>query len=403
MNHSVDISADNLRLDDLGTNLSRTTALVGAIALAAAIILAFLSESSRPHFFYTYVVSFTFYVSLSLGALFFVLIQHMTKAGWSVVVRRLAEGIACNFVLLALLAVPLLFGLETVFHWADPEHVAHDKLLKGKAPYLNVPFFLVRLAVYFLVWIVLSRFFFATSVRQDATGEPNLTRRMQTVSFPGMLLFALTLTFFSFDFLMSLDAHWFSTIFGVYYFSGSVVGFCGLLPLAIYALQQRGRLERAVTREHYHDVGKLLFAFVVFWAYIAFSQYMLIWYANIPEETGWFLVRQESNQWRNVSIFLLVGHFFLPFVLLMSRHPKRRLHILVIGAVWMLLMHYVDLYWIVMPNFNEESVPFNHIDLLCFIGMGGLFVGSALRRLQDCSLIPVGDPRLEESVTFENV
>jgi len=401
----LNIFEEKRRLTPWGDRLPRPCAIVGGVGLALAALLIPLTDHGTERFFHSYLVSFAYFLSLSLGALFFVILQHLTRSGWSVVVRRLAEGVASNVTVLAGLAVLVLVGMGWLYHWTHGEEVAADALLQGKRPYLNPVFFIVRVVVYFAVWAGLARYFFNRSVEQDGTGEVALTLRMERASAPAMIAYALTVTFAAFDLLMSLDPHWYSTIFGVYYFSGGVVGFFAALVLIAYLVQRSGRLERAITEEHYHDLGKLVFAFVVFWAYIAFSQYMLIWYANIPEETGWYLHRQEGG-WAAVSLLLLFGHFVLPFLALISRHPKRRPAVLVVGAVWVLLMHWVDIFWLVLPGtrFAEGGrVPLHLMDLFCFVGVGGLFVAAAIHRLRDHSLVPERDPRLPQSLSFENV
>jgi hypothetical protein len=250
--------------------------------------------------------------------------------------------------------------------------------------------------------VALSQLYFRTSVRQDESGDPALTLRLERWSAPGMFLFAATLTFASFDLLMSTDPHWFSTIFGVYYFSGAVLGCFALLALTLILLQRSGRLSHAISPEHYHDLGKLLFAFLVFWGYIAFSQFMLIWYANIPEETAWYL-RRHSEVWNPISLALVFGHFLIPFLLFLSRHPKRRALSLAVMAVWILVIHWVDLYWLVLPNLSPEAAPFGLMDVALFVGMGGLFLAAAANRMRRHALIPLKDPRLGESLAFENV
>jgi hypothetical protein len=337
-----------------------------------------------------------------LGALFFVLIQFVTRAGWSVAVRRLAEATAPNLALpMAPLVVPILFGLHTLYPWSNPAVVQGDHLLEAKAAWLNVPFFFVRTLVYFGVWSALSLWFHRQSVAQDRTGAKTLTNRMEAASTAGLILFAFTVTFFAFDYIMSLTPHWYSTIFGVYVFAGSVLSFFAFLPILAFAVQSGGALRRAVTLEHYHDLGKLVFAFTVFWAYIGFSQYMLMWYANLPEETVWYLARQTGG-WTAVSVFLIVGHFLVPFAALMSRNVKRRLPTLVAGASWMLFMHYVDLTWLIRPAHSPGVVPLSLMDLATFVGIGGVFGAALIRRLGAHALIPTSDPRLNESVSFEN-
>jgi len=399
---TVDLSQEKTLLGAFGSKTARISALVGLVGLAATALLGFMEQDGGARFFQSWLLGFVYFLSISLGALFFVLIQHVTSSGWSVVVRRLAEAISANLPWLFLFSLPLLFGMDQLYHWADPEAMAHDELLQWKQPYLNLPFFYARLAIYFLVWTLLSRGYLKTSVAQDSSGDPQLSLKMKRWSAPSLVLFGFTLTFASVDFLMSLDAHWFSTMFGVYYFAGSVVGFFAFLPILSRLLQKRGFLRRAISIEHYHDMGKLIFAFLVFWAYIAFSQYMLIWYSNIPEETTWFL-RRQTGAWESWSWLLLAGHFFVPFLALLSATPKRRGRLLVPWASWVLLMHWVDLYYIIMPEFTEAGgLGFHLLDLTTFIGIGGIYFALLMRTLGKHSLIPMKDPRLGESLSFEN-
>ncbi len=397
-----DIFQESRHLGALGAKVGRVAGAVGIAGVAASLVLAATGEDGWQRFFFAYLLSFAYVLTLALGALFFVVLQHLTRAGWSVVVRRWAEGIAATLPFLALLAVPIVaFGLPHLYHWAHPEAVAADPLLRGKQAYLNVPFFVTRLVVYFGVWSLLARFFFQRSLRQDASGDAQLTVQMERRSALSMLAFALTLTFAAFDLLMSLDAHWFSTIFGVYIFAGSVVSFFALLTVVVFSTQRAGMLRHAITVEHYHDLGKLLFAFAVFWAYIAFSQYMLIWYASLPEETEWFL-RRQSNGWGWVGLALLLGHFVVPFVALLSRAPKRRPGLVAIAAAWMLAMHWVDLYWVVIPEVSPLHAVPRLVDVTMLLGLGGIAVAAVTYLLRGRSLVPERDPRLAESMMFEN-
>jgi hypothetical protein len=400
--HPVEIGHENRRLGALGPRLIRFCGAVGAIGLGTAIVTGLVTDGGADRFFHAYLVSYCYVLSLALGALFFTMLQHLTRSGWSVVVRRLAEGLAGTLPLLAVLVLPVLLGMRYLYEWTDPNAMAGDPGLSAKAAYLNPTFFVIRVVVYFVVWVGLARFFFRTSVKQDETGDVALTLRMQWVSGPAMVLFAVTITFAAFDLLMSLDPHWYSTIFGVYYFAGGVVGFFALLVVVVALVQALGRLPRAITTEHYHDLGKLVFAFVVFWAYIAFSQYLLIWYGDIPEETHWYL-RRQTGDWAAVSLLLLFGHFVVPFLALLSRTTKRRKGALWPVAIWVLLMHWVDIYWLVMPEMSPGRAPLGLPELGCFVGLGGLFLAAATLRLRDRALIPEGDPRVAESLTFENV
>jgi hypothetical protein len=399
------LDQDHIARHGLSAAVAPALAVGGVVALAGAWVLAGSRDDPLKGFSASYLVSFCFFLSISLGALFFVALQHLVRAGWSVTLRRLAELLAANLSCLAFLflpiLVPLLVGRTGLYKWADAETVAADKLLQGKVPYLNVPFFAVRAGAYFLVWGFLARYFLVRSSRQDDSGDPRLTRRMERASAAALILFALTVTFASFDWLMSLEPAWFSTIFGLYFFSGAVVAFLATLILLAIALQAGGWLGRSITTEHYHELGKLLLGFIIFWGYMAFSQYMLIWYANIPEESVWYLARQ-TGPWVWVSVGLLFGHLLIPFFGLLSRQLKRRRMLLGGWAAWMLVAHWVDLYWLVMPTFSPERLPFGLVDVCCIMGVGCLFLAGLLWIARGRALVPLRDPRLHESLAFEN-
>ena len=396
----LDITQEPRTLGSLGGRLARAGWALFVVGGGAAALLGVTAGDGGRSFFFAYLVNFAYMLSLALGALFFVMVQHVTHAGWSVVVRRLAEGIAQTMPLLAVLFVPLVVALPKLYRWTGTEAVAADPLLAGKAAYLNVPFFVARWVVYLAVWIWLARFFFRRSVAQDSSADPLETVALQRRGALGIVLYAFTVTFASFDLLMSLEPDWYSTIFGVYYFSGAMVGLFALLPLMVWWLQRRGLLTRAVTREHYHDMGKLLFAFIVFWAYIAFSQYMLIWYGNIPEETAFYL-RRQTGGWGWIGLVLVFGHFLVPFAALLSRVPKRRPGLLAAVSVWVLLMHWVDVYWLVIPQ-ESTALSLPLVDVAVLVAFAGAMTVWTARVLGKVSLIAEGDPRLAESMTFEN-
>ena len=399
------------RLDEAAPRVARAAGVVGLVGLAVGVVFGFID--GWDVFFRSYVLNYAYVLSIALGALFFVILQHLTRAGWSVVVRRLAEFTAGAMPVLAVLFLPILIpvfaGMGAVYPWASADEAAHDELLQWKRSYLNAPFFVVRCAIYFGVWTLLANYYLKRSVQQDTSGDVKLTLGMQRWSGVGTLLYALTVTFFSIDVIKSLSPHWFSTIFGVYYFAGGMVGFFGLLGLMMVWLQNSGRLTSSITIEHYHDVGKLVFGFIVFWAYIAFSQYMLIWYANIPEETYWYQARQGTPWWVGVSLLLLAGHFVVPFLALISRHPKRHRRTVAAGAAWVLVMHWVDLYYLVGPAAHHGAGEAAHAaqlhvsDFALLVGLGGMFVFAVVRLMAGRALLPERDPRLAESVAFENV
>jgi hypothetical protein len=344
-------------------------------------------------------------LTIAIGSLFWVVIQHLTQSGWSVAVRRLAEASAAGIPFLAVgfvvIAVSPWLGENSLFHWAHPT-AAEDHLIHHKAPYLNAPFFTLRLFVYFGVWGYLARFFFRNSVKQDGhIGSDGPSRSMARFAPVATILFALTVTFASVDLLMSLEPHWFSTMIGVYFFSGCAVASMSVWALATVWADTKGRLGGLVRIDHYHDIGKLLFGFNFFWAYIAFCQFMLIWYADIPEETFWYLSRQQGV-WVWVAVALLVGHFVIPFLGLMSRHVKRNPRMLAFWAVWLLVMHVVDLVYWVAPIEHLAHAPIGWwgVALVSALAFLLMWLGGAMRLLAGQSVLPDADPLLAESLAL---
>jgi hypothetical protein len=384
--------------------------LLGSAAYAYA-----RPEENWRQFQFSYHIAFCVFLSISLGALWFVVIHHLVGAKWSTTVRRVAEISMTSFALLFVLFLPTLIavlkgnaGLFSWMHQATAEH-AHDAgavhghdLVAGKIGYLNPTFFTARVVLYFAIWIGFARFYSNTSRAQDLTGDPMLTVKMRKLAPVAIILFALSTTFAAFDFLMSLEPEWFSTIFGVYFFAGCALSFfCSTIVISML-IQEKGRLQGVITAEHYHDLGKWSFAFVFFWGYIAFSQFMLIWYANLPEETFWFRDRIEGS-WLSIAVFILIGHLLIPFGGLLSRHVKRNKAALAFWAVTLLLMHWVDLYWIAMPALHRGGVAFHPFDATLLLGIGGLFAGFWIKRAQGGLLSPVRDPYFQESLGFRNM
>lgn len=381
------------RLWRRGRNALALIAAGGWVACA----IAFRLDPARFHA--SYLVAYAFFVTLTLGALFFVMLQHLTGAAWSVTMRRMAENVMAAIPLGAVLFLPIAFGLPSLYEWARPEAVAADPVLQGKAAFLNPQFFLLRTALYFALWTLWAWKLYRNSVRGRGLQACQSSQRW---SAPGMIMLTVTVALAGFDWLMSLDPHWYSTMFGVYVYSGAALAFIAALILILLAFRQAGVLRTSVNREHYHDLGKWLFALTVFWAYIAFSQYMLIWYANLPEETAWFRDRLVGS-WRGVSLLLVVGHFLVPFFVLISRAAKRRLGLLGAAAAWVLFMQYTDLYWIAMPIFSKRGVTPHWIDLAALAAVGGSFALAFWSRLGAHPLAPVNDIRFEKALEFTNV
>ena len=407
---------------------SRSLRVAGLIFIAAGVMMGW---NGSPNFLAkAWLQGWLFAVSLSLGALFFVIIQHLTRAGWSVVVRRPAEAIASNLMWLWLGFLPIAWmwfngRLDTLFPWANLDHlreVAPDEatIVAKKAAYLNPGFFMIRAVVYLLVWRTLASFFCGNSAAQDADRSVARSERMSKWAGPSAILFGVTVTFAAFDWIMSLNPAWFSTMFGVYFFAACCAGGFSLISLVCLRVQGHGLMRDVITPEHYQDLGKMLFGFgIVFWAYIAFSQYMLIWYGNVPEETTWFLARQVGG-WRILSAALLLGHFVVPFLFLISRWTKRWKGTLTFGVIWMIVFHWVDLTYLIQPVIPHDVAKFPSYDALLAayaeertgvmnptltaISLGFLFltIGGTLARLARTGLLCKGDPRLGESLRFEN-
>jgi hypothetical protein len=380
---------------------NRIPVIAAICALVGAVVCAILGAANPKQFFFSWLVSFLFFLSLALGALFFVLIQYATQGGWGIVLRRIGETIFAMLPVMAALFLPLLLGLRDLYSWAVPGAAEHDALLHWKAPFLNVPFFLIRAVLYFGIWSFIALLYYRGSRGQDVTGDPGVSARLRRFAGPGIIVLALTQSFAAIDWIMSLTPHWYSTMFGVYFFAGSFVGFIALLSVVAVAMRSAGLLDTVVSAEHLHDIGKFLFAFTAFWAYIAFSQFFLMWYANLPEETIFYKARLEGS-WKALSLFLMAGHFGIPFLYLMGRAVKRRGSTLALGGAWLLVMHFLDLYWQVMPTLHPEGIRPSALDVAALVTVGGCFVAAASWLMRRQALVPLRDPRLAESVAFEN-
>lgn len=388
-------------------------AAVGGICLAAAFAIG---SSHHTELYAGYITAYMGFLSLTLGGIFFVLIQHATRAGWSIAVRRLAENMGLTGPLMGVLMLPLAFHAgPDVFHWMDPVVQKTDAVIQAKSAYLNQGFFQTRVFIYIAVWSLLGVGLWRMSTTQDKDREPkkySLTVRFWTPV--GLLLFGLSTTFAAFDVLMSLDPHWFSTIFGVYYFGGCVLSTHAFIALMVILLQRSGYLNGVVSHEHFHDLGKMMFAFTVFWGYIGFSQFMLYWYASIPEETEWYAYRGSEASWLTLTLVLIFVRFVIPFPGLLSRHIKRRSDTMAFWATWVVLAEFVDMFWLVHPVITkthdglhshfEQMTPLSVgvLDILTFLGIGGVWLAVFLWATSRYPLVPLKDPRLAESVHFQN-
>ena len=374
--------------------------LLGLVAVVALVLCAIGAVVNPHQFSYSWLFAFAFFFTLCAGCFFWTIVHYATDAEWSVVVRRQLENIAVLFGVLALFFVPILLLRRHLYAWMVIPP-GHEAALDSKRAYLNFNFFLVRAIVFLGFFIVASQLLRRFSVRQDKDGNPQFTIWLRRVSFASLPLFALCLTFGAYDWMVSLNYRWFSTMFGVYIFAGAAGSSMALLVLVITALRQAGYLKDVVTVEHYHIMGKWMLAFCIFWAYIGFGQYMLIWYANMPEETQFFLTRNTQSWWA-LSMLLVIGRFFVPFAILLLRSIKKRPHQLSILAAWMLLMQMLDVYLIVLPALHGTGVHVSIWDLLSLIAIGATLAFTYLRLVSRSSLFPVRDPRLIESLATVN-
>lgn len=360
-----------------------------------AFVITLINNPERA--WHGYLTSYFYFVTLGLGGLFFTAINHMTKAGWAVTVRRFSEAMASFVPIAAVGAIGVLVAGDHLYSWLDPEVVAHDPLLQHKTPYLNRGFFWIRMIGFFGIWVYFAKVLIGKSIEQDKTGDEGMADKLIKPSVIFILLFALTYSLFSVDTLMALEPHWFSTIFGVYCFGGMFQSTMAFMILTIVYFMNRGQLRGYVNENHLHDLGKYMFAFTVFWAYIAFSQYMLIWYANLPEETIFFKPRSEGS-WMWVSIGLVLGKFIIPFFALMPQWAKRSKAHLTVVSIWILIMQYVDMYWLVYPNLDHHHVVFSIPELLIFLGFWGVFLYFVTSFLSKNEIVPTKDGRLHEAV-----
>ncbi len=345
----------------------------------------------------SFLLNHFYFMSLGLGGIFFASIQWVTGAMWSAPVRRLSEALSAYLPVVAVSFAILCFGIPHLYLWSHPQHVQGDLVLQGKSGYLSSGFFMVRNFLAIAIWLFLTHKMVRNSIAQDQDGNYKWTAKNRVLAPGFLILFGVTFTMASFDQLMSLDPHWFSTMFGIYCFSGLFYSTLAAICLLTVYLKSRGKLDGIINENHFHDLGKFMFAFTVFWAYIAFSQFMLIWYANLPEETGYFLHRFHGN-WKGVSLFLLAGKFLLPFFILLPREAKRCPTLLAWVGVFMLIAQWVDVLWMIQPEFFAEGPRVGWQELGVALGFLGVFGLAVFRFLAKNNIVAIGDPRLSESV-----
>jgi hypothetical protein len=374
--------------------LQRNALIVGVVGSAVAVA----GFATNPEQFYkSYLLAFIYVLAFPLGSLGLLMIHNLSGGGWGMPIRRIFEASARTLPFLAILFVPVLLGMHHIFEWTHLDVVAKDPILSAKQPYLNEQFFYARFFIYFAIWSGLAYTLSGWSRRQDHEYTPGSERKFRLLSGPGLILYALCATFASVDWIMSLDPHWFSTIFGLLFLIQHGLAALSFVILMLTVLGRTEPMSHVIKPVNVHDVAKLLLAFTMIWAYFNFSQFLIIWSANLPEEIPWYLER-SSHGWEYVSYGLLIGQFFLPFFLLLSRDLKRTASRVAKVAIWVLVMRYLDFFWNMGPAMHRESPILNWIDLATVVGLMGLWVALFAWQYRARPLLPVGDPYLRDAL-----
>jgi hypothetical protein len=388
----LDLNPDRL-IPELA-RYQRQLLMAGGAGAAVSLVGLLLD---RRQFFQSYLMTFMLLLGATLGSLALGMIHQLSGGAWGVVTRRIFGAASRVLPVLTLLFVPLLFGLHDLYEWTHHDVVAADPILSGKSVYLNTPFFLVRTAVYFGVWNTIAYFLNRWSLEQDRSPDPRIARRMQMISGGGLVAYGLTITFASFDWVMSLDPHWFSTIYGVLFMGGQGLTALAFLVIALAWLSRREPLNTIVVPSHFHDLGNLMLAFVMLWAYFSFSQYLIIYSGNLPEEITWY-TRRLFTGWRVIGIALVVFHFALPFLILLSRAVKRNPQLLVKVAIGVIVVRLIDLFWLIAPELHRDGFSLSWLDILLPLSLGSVWLGCFIAQLRGRPLLPLHDPQFYEAL-----
>jgi hypothetical protein len=374
--------------------LQRRCLMAGGTAAVVSLVGLILDPTQ---FLQSYLMAYMWALGATLGCLALGMVHQLSGGAWGVVIRRPIGAATRVLPVMTVLFLPIALGMSRLYTWTDAAALVGDEALQHKHVYLNTPFFLVRAAVYFLVWNSLSYFLNAWSLEQDRTGDDRLARRMEMLSAAGLVAYGLTITFASFDWLMSLEPHWFSTIYGVLIMGGQGLTALALLIAVIVWLGRRPPLDRIVVPAHLNDLGNLMLAFVMLWAYFSFSQYLIIWSGNLPQEIAWYQHRLQTG-WRFVGMTLMLFHFAVPFVLLLSRTVKRQADLIVKVAASILVLRLVDLFWLISPEFHRNGIVVSWLDVVLPVALGGIWLGCFVRQLRGRPILPLHDPQFDEAL-----
>ena len=366
----------------------KASLLVGAAGLVLSAIGLFVS---RDQFFRSYLWAFLFWFGLAVGCLPLLMLYHLVGGAWGFTIRRIVESGTRTLPVMAIFFIPILFGIHNLYAWSHADKIAADEVLREKQPYLNIPFWVARAVLYFAVWLFYARRLNKLSAAQDASGDETLVKRFQKISGPGLVMYALTVTFAVFDWAMSLEPHWFSTIYGMYFMVSQILSALAFSIAMIAVLADNPQVVRTSRADTIHDLGNLLLAFVMLWAYLAFSQFLIIWSGNLPEEISWYL-RRLNNGWQWLAASLVVFHFFVPFFLLLGRFRKRRIRSLTVIAVLVLFMRIIDTFWVIAPAFYADHFTVHWLDIFALVGIGGIWLGTYAGQLTAMPMLPLHDP-----------
>ncbi|MGC2420973.1 MAG: hypothetical protein WA405_04905 [Candidatus Acidiferrales bacterium] len=375
----------------------------GAAGVILAVICGVISmhgQNPWQQFFRSYLVAYIYWVSIPLGCLAILMLHHLTGGWWGLPIRRILEAGSRTLPLMAALFIPILVGMSRIYPWTQPGVIADDLDNQFKRAYLQPHFFMVRAVVYFAIWLVLAYLLNKWSAEQDRTGDPRLQHRMETLAGPGVILWGLAVTAAAIDWVMSLEPHWFSTIYGFLFIVVEVLAAMSFTIFVLRMLSDYEPMKDSVDTKQLGDLGNLMLTFVLLWAYLSFSQLLIIWAGNLRNEIPWYTQRAFGG-WAPIAVILLVLHFFVPFFLLLQRTVKRRLRTLSLVAAALVFLTFLDVYWLVAPSYSMRPHP-TLMDLFAVVGIGGVWLGMFLRQLNRLPLLPVHDPRFEGALEHEH-
>jgi hypothetical protein len=374
--------------------VSMRALIVGVVFTVLLLIGAFIG---RGQFFHSYLVGFVFWIGITLGSLALLMLQHLTGGAWGLVIRRVLEASTRTLPLMLLLFIPIIFGLKQIYPWTNPAFMHETAALQQKAKYLNPSFFIMRSAIYFAFWSLLALMLNWLSLEQDRTGQKRIRKRLQMVCGPGLVLLIVSITFAAIDWVMSLEPEWSSTIYGLIFVASWSLSALAFTILMMSWLQKRGPMDRVAQPRHFNDWGNLLLTLVMLWTYFAFSQYLLIWSGNLPEETTWYVARTHGG-FGVIALAIVILQFAFPFLALLSKASKRSAEKLAILSALILVMRVTDVIWLIEPAFHRESFHLSWMDIVAPIGIGGLWLATFAWQLQKRALVPLNDPQLEQAL-----